>query len=134
LIAFHGIISAKRAQYTKLNCEDINLLQESLIKSIPLSATRSKIGQYPRLLIQVEYNDDGFFIGDLRRYIKCEPEEGLRDVDNVQLEMNPLIEELKKNRDKISKIYYWQDKELKPEFKELVEKAELSDKLEVINV
>ncbi len=130
LIAFHGIISGKRAEYTKLSCNDIKLLQDALINAIPLQATRSKIGQYPRLFVRIEYNDQETFIGDLRRYIGCDPKERLRDIGGFQLNMDPLIKELKAHQQKISKIYYWQDKELTPDFKELIEKeTQLKDKL-----
>ena len=131
LIAFHGIISGKRAGYTKLSCKDIELLQESLIKAIPLQATRSKIGQYPRLFIRVEYDSQESFIGDLRRYIECSPKEGLRDTDGLELKMAALVNQLRDHQEKITKIYYWQDKELKPDFKKLIEKeADLKDKIE----
>jgi CRISPR-associated protein Csh2 len=131
LIAFSGIISAKRAEHTHLTPDDIKLLEEALIKAIPFSATRSKIGQYPRLLVRVEYNDPEFFIGDLRRYIECEPKDGLRDINELELKINKLFGQLKTYHKKITKIWYWQDKELKPEFKEMAEKeGELKDKLE----
>ena len=71
LIAFHGIISAKRAEYTLLTDEDIDLFDDAMIHAIPLEATtRSKTGQYPLLYIRIEYNNSEFFIGDLRRYVK----------------------------------------------------------------
>lgn len=45
LIAFHGIISAKRAEHTSLTDEDIDLFDDAMIKAIPLEATtRSKTG------------------------------------------------------------------------------------------
>lgn len=135
LIAFHGIISGKRARHTKLSNNDINLLRESLIKAIPLQATRSKIGQYPRLLIQIEYKDQQFFIGDLRRYIVCNPNEGLRDIEKIEFKMEALINELKDHKDEITNIHYWQDIQLKPDFKGLIEKeADLKDKLREIKV
>lgn len=129
-IAFHGIISGNRARNTKLSYEDIRLLEESLIKAIPLQATRSKIGQYPRLFIRVEYNDQETFIGDLRRYIECNPKERVRDVGELELKMDALIKELILHKDKISKICCWQDKELKPEFRKLIDDEDLNKKLE----
>lgn len=136
LIAFHGIISAKRAEYTHLTVADIKLLRQALIKSIPLLATRSKIGQYPRLLLQVEYTDNETFIGDLRRFIKSEPagisEDKIRNIDQIQLNMDRLIEELENNKKRINRIYYWQDKNLQPEFEGLIKDEELKKKLEQI--
>ena len=46
LLAFHGIISGNRAKFTNLQEKDVELLDEALLKAIPLLATRSKIGQY----------------------------------------------------------------------------------------
>lgn len=136
LIAFHGIISEKRAEKTRLSENDIKLLDNALLKSIPLQATtRSKIGQTPRLLLRIEYYDDTNFLGDLRRYIKVEPEENLRDIDELKLEIRELVALIKSNGENINKIYLWQDKDLK--LKEgktlkalLIEKEDLKNKIE----
>lgn len=138
LIAFHGIISGKRAEHTNLSINDINLLEEALIKAIPLQATRSKIGQYPRLLVRVEYTDNETFIGDLRRYVKSEPlnisENKIRDVIGIKLNMDNLKTELESHKNKIAKIHYWQDKELKPQFDELITDTVLKQKLNRIKL
>jgi len=137
LIAFHGIISGKRAELTKLSTNDVKVLEEALIKAIPLQATRTKIGQYPRLLIRVEYTDSETFIGDLRRYIKSEPitvpENKIRDISEIKLSMDSLIEKLGGYKDRINKIYYWQDKELTPQFIDLIKAEDLKKKLQPVN-
>lgn len=69
LIAFSGVISGKRAEKTQLKPEDIKLLDRAMKNAIPNLATRSKIGQYPRLYLRVEYKDDQTILGDLRDYI-----------------------------------------------------------------
>jgi len=134
LVAFHGIIGGKRAGFTNLSENDIEFLEESLIKAIPLQATRSKIGQYPRLLIRVEYNDSATFIGDLRKYVKINPldipENKIREIIHLELDMAELISELKAHKDKIKSVYYWQDKELKPAFVDSLNKDDkLKEKL-----
>lgn len=133
LIAFHGIISAKRAGLTNLSENDIELLEESLIKAIPLQATRSKIGQYPRLLIMVEYNDKEIFIGDLRKYVKIEPldipENKIREITQFKLGMGKLVSELQTYKDKIKEVHYWQDEELEPAFDSLIKDEELKKKM-----
>jgi len=114
LIAFHGIISGKRAEKTMLKEKDIKILDNALLKAIPLEATtRSKIGQAPRLLLRIEYTDDVTFLGDLRRYVKVEPEDNLRDINEARLKVSSLIELIESNADRISKIYLWQDGDLK---------------------
>jgi len=137
LIAFHGIISGKRAEHTQLKTDDISLLQEALIKAIPLQATtRSKLEQYPRLIVRVEYIDTETFIGDLRRYVKAEridvKESQIRDVTQIKLNMDKLIQELTSHQGKINKIYYWQDKELTPNFCNSITDDVLISKLQPI--
>jgi CRISPR-associated protein Csh2 len=117
LIAFYGIISSKRAEKTKLQIDDILLLDNTLIEAIPSEATtRSKIGQTPRLLIRVEYNK-GNFIGDLRRYVQIKPRNGknidnIRDIADFEIDINDLHKVLKSNIERISKIYIWSHDEL----------------------
>lgn len=138
LIAFHGIISGKRSEHTDLSTTDISLLEVSLIKAIPLHATRSKINQYPKLLIRIEYTDNETFIGDLRRYVKIEPvnvkESQIRDVSQIKLDMKNLIAELIANKEKIAQIHYWQDKELIPKFCDLIQDDDLKKKLHLIEI
>jgi CRISPR-associated protein Csh2 len=117
LIAFYGIISSKRAEKTKLQIDDVLLLDNTLIEAIPSEATtRSKIGQTPRLLIRVEYNK-GNFIGDLRRYVQIKPRNGknidnIRDIADFEIDINDLHKVLNSNIERISKIYIWSHDEL----------------------
>lgn len=135
LIAFHGIISGKRADHTKLSENDIALLQESIINSIPLQATRSKIGQYPRLFVRVEYADNESFIGDLRRFVACDRKEGLRDVAELKLDTSKLVEQLKIHSSRIHMIHCWQDDALKSDLKALLEAdAELKPRVRCLKV
>lgn len=112
LIAFHGLISAGRAKHTRMKEEDVSLLDEAMIRSIPLLATRSKVGQYPRLYLRVEYNSDHFILGDLRDYIKLEEQEGLRSISEVVLHIDALVEKLSAVINQIGTIHLWQDQHL----------------------
>jgi len=113
LIAFHGIVSAKRAEKTFLKEEDLQLLDEAMVKAIPLLATRSKIGQYPRLYLRVEYKDAFTFLGDLRNYISLVEDDGsLRDISEVQLDVSRLYDHLSEHRNEIERIYVWQNSKL----------------------
>lgn len=134
LIAFHGIISGKRAKKTGLTEDDVNILDNALVKAIPLQATtRSKIGQTPRLLLRIEYLDDATFLGDLRGYVKVNRDENLRDIDDLKLGVTPLVGLAKENQSGIKRIYLWQhrDLEMKEEktIKELLEEGGLKDKI-----
>lgn len=113
LIAFHGIVSARRGEKTFIKKNDLQLLDEAIIKSIPLMATRSKIGQYPRLYLRVEYKDDFTFLGDLRSSIGlANNHEGLRDISEVSLDVSSLYQKLAASTEKIGNIYIWQDAQL----------------------
>ncbi|MBC6951883.1 type I-B CRISPR-associated protein Cas7/Csh2 [candidate division KSB1 bacterium] len=114
LIAFHGIISGYNAKNTGLKKEDVALLDQALIKAIPLHATRSKVGQEPRLYVRVEYNSDSFVLGDLRKWIKFSPQGTNKDdevfsVQNVKLDITSLVEKLQENRAKIQQVKFWKD-------------------------
>lgn len=111
-IAFHGIVSGHRAEHTRFTQEDLQLLDEALIKSIPLNATRSKVGQYPRLYLRIEYTTPEFLIGDLRDLVHLSQTEGLRSVTEVTLNIRDLVNKLVEHEHKISTLYFWQDSNL----------------------
>ncbi len=113
LIAFHGIVSGKRASETKLTEKDLDVLDKSLIKSIPLQATRSKIGQYPRLYMRLEYVSDEDFIGDLRSYVNLDKTETLREPTDFAIDLSRLKKVIGENNDKIAKLHLWYDQEMK---------------------
>ncbi|MGB9661961.1 MAG: type I-B CRISPR-associated protein Cas7/Csh2 [Moorellaceae bacterium] len=112
LIAFHGIISARRAEKTGLTEADIALLDEALLKAIPLLATRSKIGQYPRLYLRLEYQDADTFCGDLREYLSLEEATGLREISDVKLRLEGMADCLKSIAPRVARAYCWQHEHL----------------------
>lgn len=133
LIAFSGVISGNRAEKTKLTEADLSLLDEAMKHAIPNLATRSKIGQYPRLYLRVEYKDSETILGDLRDYIKFEAKnENVRDVKECSLEITELVSKLKNNKDKIDKIIYFADAGLEIKVDGTV--SELSEALSSFNL
>ncbi len=113
LIAFAGVISGNRAEKTKLKEEDLYLLDESMKYAIPNLATRSKIGQYPRLYMRVEYVDSETILGDYRDYIELEAKtSNSRDITECSLKVDKLVGLLESNSDKIKNIYYFLDEYL----------------------
>ncbi len=122
IIAFHGIISAKRAEHTNLTDSDVDIFDEAMIKAIPFEATtRSKIGQAPLFYLRIEYNNPEFFIGDLRRYVKLIDEGGKNisfdesdklDWDKYKLDFSRLTTKLEKRKGKISKIHFWKNEDI----------------------
>jgi CRISPR-associated protein Csh2 len=111
-LAFHGIISGHRAVHTRLTEEDVHLFDQAIVKAIPLSATRSKVGQYPRLYMRVEYNSPEFIAGDLRDLVSLEETEGLRSISEVDLHVDALVNKLLEVNGEIARIHYWQDSNL----------------------
>jgi CRISPR-associated protein Csh2 len=114
LIAFSGVISGRRAEKTQLKNEDVLLLDNAMKNAIPNLATRSKIGQYPRLYLRVEYRDNQTILGDLRDYIDLKEKfESIRDINELTLEIDKLVNLLNENKEKINKIFYYIDSSLK---------------------
>lgn len=113
LIAFSGVISGKRAQYTHLKEEDVALLDNSMKYAIPQLATRSKIGQYPRLYMRVEFKNDETILGDMRDYISLnEKVESIRDITECSLNITELVKFLKANMEIVNSIHYFADEKL----------------------
>ena len=87
---------------------------EAMIKAIPLHATRSKVGQEPRLYLRVEYKSDDVILGDLRKWVKAAPKDDKKDdevfsVDDIALDVSQLLDKLQANQDKIAKVVLWHD-------------------------
>lgn len=123
LIAFHGIVSARRVEamakiaggsaQAATSEEDLALLDEAMLKAIPLQATRSKIGQYPRLYVRFVFGDAETFMGDMREDLKVEPDRDLRSVQDYTLEIGGIRERISGISERIARVYVWQDRELR---------------------
>lgn len=119
LLAVNGSINAKitkqymyNDKYYGLNNEDIDFLDDAMINAIQANRTRSKIGQTPRFYLRVEGINDKVFLNDLREYIgytASVSEEKIRNISEITIDTKNLIEYLKFNKAKISKLYYWKD-------------------------
>lgn len=118
LIAFSGVVSGKRAEETGLKIEDLALMDEAMVKAIPLLATRSKIGQEPRLYMRFELEDSETVLKDLRNYLEIKKSntlEDIRDIRNIteySLEINLLADYINSQSSKINKVIYFHDKDL----------------------
>ncbi|WP_273319733.1 type I-B CRISPR-associated protein Cas7/Csh2 [Vallitalea guaymasensis] len=115
-ISFYGIINDKAAEHINLTEEDINLLLEGMWEGTKNLITRSKFGQMPRLLMKINYNKEGFFIGDVNKYIKLVTDlrdEKIRDVEDFVLDVTNLRNILNKYNDKIGSVEYIVDERLK---------------------
>ena len=101
---------------SKANDKDIDLLLDAIWNGTKNLITRSKFGQTPRLLLQIEYSEDYFFIGDLNNKISIQHElnsdKEIRRITDFKIDITNLLDTLKKSKDKISKVYYKLDDNL----------------------
>lgn len=116
LFGFYGVVNQKAGEETKLQEADIPLLIDGLWNGTKNLITRSKVGQMPRLLIQVIYNEPYYLIGELDKRIKVKTdlrEEELRDVSQFDLNISSLIADLKGKKENIARIRGQEDSRLR---------------------
>lgn len=105
LLAFHGTINRHAAKTTGLTQEDVNLFREAIWNSISASPTRSKLNQYPKLYLEIAYNDEfhnGYF-GDLRNLIDVKVKDDkdprtVRGLNDLELNFDRLVGLLEENK------------------------------------
>lgn len=119
LIAFHGIVSASRARvYERKNLpalseEDLKLLDDAILRAIPLLATRSKIGQYPRLYLRFVFQDDQTFMGDPREDLCLDRDSDLRSVKDFTLDLTGMAPRIRRVAEQLARVLVWQHPDLK---------------------
>ncbi len=109
LIAFYGVINENAAKFTKLSEHDVDELLEAIWKGTHDLISRSKFGQQPRLLLRIIYKEPNFYIGELDKLIKIESDkndEELRDISELIINNDGLLEALEYNQDKIDKVVF----------------------------
>jgi len=115
LISFYGVINENAAKETKLTNDDVKLLMDALWNGTKNLLSRSKVGQIPRLLVKVNYNEKDYHIGDLNALLKLESnvrEEEIRDIADYAIDVTCLLETLYANKDKIKDIDLMLDERL----------------------
>ncbi|RDB02448.1 type I-B CRISPR-associated protein Cas7/Csh2 [Runella aurantiaca] len=115
LIGVNGIVNEKAAQYSTMSEDDKSLLLEGIWEGTKNLISRSKFGQSPVLLINIDYKE-AFYIGNLRQRIKIisgKNDLEIRGLEDVTLDISDLTTELKKYSDKIDKITVKADSRLK---------------------
>lgn len=105
LLAFHGSINRSAAITTGLADADVIDFREAIWQSLSANPTRTKLNQYPKLYLEVVYNDgyyNGHF-GDLRNLVKVKEVAGktsqeVRNLDDLDLDFSRLISILNENK------------------------------------
>lgn len=111
LLGFNGTINAAAARSTGLSEDDVKEFRKAIWESIPASPTRSKLNQYPKLYIEVIYNEgvSNGQLGDLRNYVEVMAKPGIaekqiRKFNDLELKVDRLIDLVKTNRGEGKKI------------------------------
>ncbi|MFB6088937.1 MAG: type I-B CRISPR-associated protein Cas7/Csh2 [Candidatus Aenigmatarchaeota archaeon] len=114
LISFYGIVNENAAEYTGLTEKDIDLIIDGIWNGTKNLITRSKIGQVPRLLMRIVYDEDNYHIGDLDKKIKMRNDDGkpltdeeqkkIRSVEDYILNVDSLKKALQENKENIDRI------------------------------
>lgn len=114
-INFYGIINGKAGEKTNLSNGDVNLMIEGIWEGTKNIISRSKFGQMPRLLLKVNYNKQGFYIGDINKSIKLVSEkedDAIRGLEDFVINADELKRLLVKYEDKIESVEYLVDDRL----------------------
>ncbi len=111
LLAFHGAINKYSAKTSGLTDDDLTEFRSAIWKAIPSLPTRSKLNQYPKLYLEIIYEDgyhNGHF-GDLRDYVECKPKgenkdfKKVRKWNDLELDFSKLKEIIKENKGSVIK-------------------------------
>ncbi len=117
LICFYGIVNENAAKETELKVSDVELLLEGIWNGTKNLITRTKAGQMPRLLLQVVYKrDQNFHIGELDKLISMKsekPDEAIRDISEVDIDITDLINTIMRHKEKIDKVRFKVDERTK---------------------
>ena len=107
LISFYGIVNENAAQKTNLSDADVEELKIAMWDGTKNLISRSKFEHSPKLLIEIIYKAENFFIGELDKYISFDSElsdEKIRDIEDGCLNLEKLKTVLLENQEKIDSI------------------------------
>ncbi len=112
LIRFHGLVDEHGAADTNLTEADVERLDTLCWRAIKnQTISRSKVGQEPRLYCRVEYADESFHLGGLDRDLELDdehskPDEELRTVRDLTLDVTGLVDRLDGASDRIDRVRF----------------------------
>lgn len=113
LIGFSGIANEHSAKISKMSDGDYEYLLKAMWHGVRVCGnTRTKIGQIPHLLIDIEYKKgEEFQFGRLHDYVKPDATNGKKEKEwaspkDYKLDLTLLIERIKQQKSRISKVHY----------------------------
>lgn len=110
LVRFHGVVNENAASGTHLMQEDVERLDTTIWRALKnQTLTRSKMGHTPQLYLRVEY-DGNYYEGNLDELISIDqdeskPDREMRSIDDVTLDIDPLIEQVGEISEHIEKVH-----------------------------
>lgn len=110
LIRFHGLVDEHGAADTKLTAADVKRLDTLCWRALKnQTISRSKVGQEPRLYCRVEYGEESFHLGGLDKDLKLDedksdPDEELRNVRNLAIDIDRFVGRLSGANDQIERV------------------------------
>ena len=123
LIASYAIANQYSSQKTDATSEDLDEHFDAVWKGHENLITRSKIGHKPRFLMEITYREEyNSAIGSMDEKIRLKGRDGsvlgeeeelaLRSIENVILDIEPLVKEIISRKDSIEKVRVKKDREL----------------------
>lgn len=95
LIRFHGVVSQVTAKKIGFTDADLASLLQGLWWGTKQLNTRSKFNHVPRLLLLIKYNTGTFQIGDLDLGLTLAQREGIKSIDDVDVNVAEFLKRLK---------------------------------------
>ena len=113
LIGFSGVANEHSAKISRLSDDDYELFLKAMWHGVRSAGnTRTKVGQIPHLLINIEYKDgEEFQFGRLHDYVQLQPNDGKPAKEwaspgDYKVDLSTLIERLDGQQGRIEKIRY----------------------------
>lgn len=111
IFPFHGLVDEHGAANTHLSATDVERLDTLCWRALKnQTISRSKLGQEPRLYVRVEYDTEGYHVGDLHHGVRLDmdrskPEAELRTVNDACLDVSDLTEQLREHAGHIHTVH-----------------------------
>jgi len=111
IFPFHGLVDEHGATNTRLSFADVERLDTLCWRALKnQTISRSKLGQEPRLYIRVEYETEGYHVGDLHHGVQLDtdrskPDAELRTVNDAYLNVSDLTKRLKDHAKHIHSVH-----------------------------
>ena len=119
LIGFSGVANEHSAKISSLTENDYDHFLKAMWHGVRAAAnTRTKVGQIPHLLINLEYKDEEEFqFGRLHDYIRLEPvtdkvEKAWSGPQDFQVDLNLLLKRIDSQKNRFKKIGYYQSADI----------------------